>query len=137
MVIADFYTTDENGDDVLIPKGETKSINDLVQCIKHNKGTENTPVKLFVNMVQEGIKWEWFDTYQEYLKQKKYVEDYNSSLQPDPEGVAPTPMDMPTEPKELILEANEAVIQKAVDVILKEVASTQWLHTLETKNGNS
>lgn len=132
MNITDFYTTNEDGDEVLISKGETKSMADVIQCIAHNKGTDSNPVKLFIAMYHEYKKWEWFDKYQEYLAEKKKIEDYNSTLVPDEDGVTPDPAVLPTVPSDFVQETDDIVIQAAVTEIMTQYHTAMWISTLES-----
>ena len=137
MNINDFYTTNEDGDKVLIPKGETKSLDDVIQCIEHNKGTDNRPVKLFVAMYHEGKKWEWFDRYQEYLAEKKKIEDYNAALVPDSiTKKAPDQAPLPTEPSDFVAESDDDVKHQAIKVLEDKNQSSTWLLRYSYDNNN-
>ena len=74
----DYYTTDENGETVLIPFTETKTDEDCHQCIAHNSGV-GTVIDTFINMYREYLRQQWFHIATAYNTLLQAVRDWNAN----------------------------------------------------------
>lgn len=117
-----FYTTDELGSQVELPRPETKSMDDVVQCATHNQGSNDTVVDKFITMYQLGLQWDWFEEYKQYLLDKTKIEDYNKALVPDEDGVPPDPLPLPlpTEPVRPAAEQPESIKKRVYQQIFDQ-----------------
>lgn len=93
-----FYINNEEGNRVELPRPETKTLEDVKQCIYHHKGDDDSTVKLFINMYLLGIQWDWFEEYKQYLKDKTEVISWNTNRLPDEEGNLSEPHPLPVQP---------------------------------------
>jgi hypothetical protein len=97
MDIEYFYETLEEGR-VKRTRPETKSREDLARVIK--LGKSNTVISKFLHMVNEGIKWDWFEKYEKYLEDKEEFDNFipEEVLNEDGEVEYTTSMEEPIEP---------------------------------------
>ena len=51
-----FFTTDEEGNKLEVPRPETKSWMDVIQCINHHQGRNDVVVNRFIEMHLLGIQ---------------------------------------------------------------------------------
>ena len=96
-----FFTTDEEGEQVELPRPETKSWPDVEQCINHWQGNpDGEPViTRFIEMYSLGIQWDWYAEYKDWLHACEKVQEWNDARVPDEEsGELPEPMPMPDMP---------------------------------------
>ena len=98
MDLSMFHTTDEDGNEVEKPRPETKSFEDVHQCIHHHKGQNDTVVELFVSMYLLGIQWDWFTLYKEWQTQCADIKTWNDNRKPDEDGNLPDERPLPDMP---------------------------------------
>lgn len=99
MDLSFFYTVDEDGNRVELPRPETKSFDDVLQCITHNKGKNDSIVDRFIELALLGLQWDWFDDYKKWLCECEKVKELNASLAPDEvTGEQPEHYPLPIEP---------------------------------------
>jgi len=95
-----FYTVDpETGEPVELPRPETKSFDDVKQCIFHHCGCNDAVVELFVGMLLLGQQWDWFDLYKEWLATCEAIQDWNDNREPDEDGNLPDERPLPPMPE--------------------------------------
>ena len=74
----DYYELNEQGEKVLIPFTETKTDEDVHQCIAHNSGT-GPVIDIFIGMYQEYLRQQWFYVATEYNERLQAVRDWNAN----------------------------------------------------------
>lgn len=95
-----FYTNDEQGNEVELPRPETKSWADVTQCIDHNHGENDQVVERFIELARLGDQWDWFEDYKHWLVKCEQITSLNDSRVPDSEtGQLPAPFPLPDEPE--------------------------------------
>ena len=116
-----FYTTDEEGKQVELPRPETKSWQDVVQCINHWQGnTEGDPViDTFIELYLLGQQWDWYEqSYKPWLQACENVKAYNDSREPDETtGELPEPMASPPMPERPESDTIEQVRLREADTL--------------------
>ena len=58
---------------VIKPRPETKSLDDVIQVIKHNPANE-TVINKFIELYGLGLQWDWFEAYQDWTWRKHWFE---------------------------------------------------------------
>ncbi len=112
-----FYTADDEGNQVELPRPETKSWPDVVQCINHHRGRNDAVVDRFIELYLLGIQWDWFGQYKDWLVKCGQIEGYNDALVPDDEGVMPELMPLPGMPERPLSETVEEVRRREYQVL--------------------
>ena len=112
-----FFTTDEEGNEVELPRPETKSWPDVIQCINHHQGRNDVVVNRFIELYLIGIQWDWFAAYKDWLKQCDQVTAYNETLQPDEDGTQPELMPLPIMPEKPQVETVEQVLLREANTL--------------------
>ncbi len=96
-----FFTTDEEGNEVELPRPETKSWSDVIQCVNHWQGQpKGDPViDRFIEMYLLGLQWDWYEmSYKPWLEACEKVQAWNAAREPDDEGKLPEPLPEPAIP---------------------------------------
>lgn len=74
----DYYELNEAGEKVLKPFTETKTDEDVHQCIAHNKGV-GPVIDKFIDMYREYLRQQWFHIATDYNERLQAVRDYNDN----------------------------------------------------------
>lgn len=70
-IIKEFYFEDERGELQIEREGEHKTLSDLERVIALGRGNANTVLAKFAPMVEQGRRWDWFQSYLEFLTASK------------------------------------------------------------------
>lgn len=98
-----FFTTNEDGTEIELPRPETKSWPDVIQCMNHWQGKGDAVVNRFIELYLLGLQWDWFESYKDWQQACEKVQEWNDARIPDEDiGELPEPMpepEMPARPK--------------------------------------
>ncbi len=72
-----YFETNDANEKVRKPFTETKTSEDVHQCIAHNKGT-GPVIDVFIGMYQEYLRQQWFHVATEYNERLQAVRDWNA-----------------------------------------------------------
>ena len=128
-----FFTTDEEtGEQVELPRPETKSWPDVIQCINHWQGKGDAVVNRFIELYLLGIQWDWYAEYKDWLLACEKVQAWNDARVPDEEtGKLPEPMPMPEMPVRPAPIASDVLKKKALTEIFEPIAGVaRWAQSL-------
>ena len=125
-----FFATDEEGTETELPRPETKSWPDVIQCINHWQGQpKGEPViDRFIEMYLLGLQWDWYELgYKPWLEACEKVQAWNNARIPDEEtGELPEPMPEPEMPARPDFETvAEVRLRKNVHNIYQDNATTR------------
>ena len=117
-----FYTTDEEGNEVELPRPETKSWSDVIQVLNHwhEEPAGNPVIDRFIAMYFANVQWNWFESYKQWQQDVLTIEEINANQQPDEEGNLPDPLPFPEMPKQPVLETNDNLLHKALGKIYQQ-----------------
>ncbi len=116
-----YYETNDQGETVLIPFTETKTDEDVHQCIAHNKGV-GPVIDLFINMYREYLRQQWFHVATEFNERLQEVRDWNANkpqigededgkpIYPDDRPDPEPPIQKPIPSKEEYLKLHQAFV---------------------------
>ena len=97
-----FFTTDVEGNEVELPRPETKSWPDVIQCVNHWQGNPEGEwvIDLFIEFYLLGLQWDWYELdYKPWLLACEKVKEWNDARIPDEAtGELPDPMPEPEMP---------------------------------------
>ena len=115
-----FYTTDDEGNKVELPRPETKGWPDVIQCVNHWQGQpKGEPViDRFIEMYLLGIQWDWYELqYKPWLQACEKVKEWNDSQEADEYGNKPEPMPEPEMPEKPACKTVADVRQREQDAL--------------------
>lgn len=100
MDLSLFQTVNDQDDTVEAARPETKSFNDVLQCINHHAGNNDAVVDRFIEMALLGEQWDWYENeYKPWLARRTEIEEWNESREADDEGNMPESMPLPEMPE--------------------------------------
>ena len=73
----DYYELNDQGEKALIPFTETKTSEEVHQCIAHNKGT-GPVIDRFIDMYREYLRQHWFHIATDYNDRLQAARDWNA-----------------------------------------------------------
>lgn len=125
-----FIVLDESNDPVLneqglpqlLPRPDTKSVEDIERLISLNKPVE--VINKFAELVCLGEQWNWAQSYYDYLVELNQVTEFNANL-PEPVAnedgtlIEVEPKAIPTEPERPVLKTVEQVLEPYAKTLFK------------------